>query len=184
MHDVANPAAEIKPLLRVRQMREFTETPVSKAELDAIADVARWSGSSANSQPWRFLLIDDRETLHALADAGMPQTRGLQTAAAAIAVVLPDEQGKAVSHAYDEGRAVERIMIAANTLGLGAGLSWALPGARERIQSILGIPAGRMVRTIVAVGHPTEAARRPKSEPGKGRLPRNEVVFEGRWPKG
>ena len=39
-----------------------------------------------------------------------------------IAIVLPDEQGQAVSHAYDEGRAAERILIAASMLGLGAGI--------------------------------------------------------------
>jgi len=34
----------------------------------------------------------------------------------------------------------------------------------------------------VQVGHPTDAARRPKSAPGEARLPREEVVFEERWP--
>jgi nitroreductase len=185
MTQLEKPAVErIRPLLRVRQMREFTDAPVTKAELDAIADVARWSGSSSNSQPWRFVLISDAETLRALGEAGKPQTRGLLTASAAIAVVLPVDEGHSVSLAYDEGRAVERIMIAASALGLGSGISWVLPGVRDRIHSILGVPAGRMVRTIVAIGHPTENARRPKSEPGKARLPRNEVVFEGGWPKG
>jgi len=36
----------------------------------------------------------------------------------------------------------------------------------------------------VVVGHPTEAAQAPKSAPGKARLPREQVVFEGRWPEG
>jgi hypothetical protein len=37
-----------------------------------------------------------------------------------------------------------------------------------------------MVRTLMALGHPTAEARKPKSAPGEARLPRDEVVFEGR----
>jgi nitroreductase len=94
----------IRPLIRTRQIREFTDEPVSEADLAALADVARWSGSSSNSQPWRFIVIQDGATLRGIADAGMPQTRSLRTATAAIAIALPEEQGAAISHAFDEGR--------------------------------------------------------------------------------
>jgi hypothetical protein len=47
---------------------------------------------------------------------------------------------------------------------------------------MLGVPEDRQVRTIIAIGHPTAAARRPKSAPGEARLPREETVFEERWP--
>jgi nitroreductase len=185
MTELSDFAAErVRPLLRVRQLREFTDRPVAGSELNAIADAARWSGSSSNSQPWRFIAIANIDTIRKLGQAAMPQTRSLLTATAAIAIVLPDEADKAVSRAYDEGRAAERILIAANLLGLGAGITWILPEARQRIHAILGVPEGHLVRTIVAIGHPTEAARRPKSEPGKARLPRETVVFEENWPKG
>ncbi|MGD0018558.1 MAG: nitroreductase family protein [Candidatus Limnocylindrales bacterium] len=176
-------ADRVRPLIRVRQIRDFTDRVVSPAELEAIADVARWSGSSTNSQPWRFVVVRQRDTIRRLAESALPQTRALRTATAAIAIALPDEAGKAVSHAYDEGRAAERILIAASMLGLGAGITWILPDARAAIHSILAIPEGRLVRTIVALGHPSEAARAPKAAPGTARLPRNEVVFEEAWPK-
>lgn len=185
MDDLSRFSADrLRPLIRVRQIRDFADRAVSAAELDAIADVARWSGSSGNSQPWRFVLITDRDTIRRLGEAGGPQTRALRTATAAIAIVLPEEPGRAVSHAYDEGRAAERILIAASILGLGAGIGWILPQARGQVHSLLGIPDGRLVGTIVAIGHPSEAARAPKSAPGMGRLPRGEVVFEERWPRG
>ncbi|MGZ6267009.1 MAG: nitroreductase family protein [Candidatus Limnocylindrales bacterium] len=187
MADQSGSASErVRPLTRVRQIREFDELAVAPSQLDAIADVARWSGSSANSQPWRFVVLRDRATIKRIADAAMPQARALQTAPAAIAIVLPDETpqpGHAVSHAFDEGRAAERILIAASTLGMGAGIGWILPDKRDAIRAILGLPEDRFVRTIVAIGHPSEAAKRPKSAPGAARLPRNEVVFEERWPK-
>jgi nitroreductase len=185
MDDLSRFAAErVRPLIRVRQIRDFADLPVSPAELDAIVDVARWSGSSHNNQPWRFVVVRQRDTITRLAEAGLPQTRALQTATAAIAIVLSDEAGRAVGDAYDEGRAAERILIAAAMLDLGAGVTWIVPDARERIHAILAIPEGRLVRTIMALGHPSEAALAPKAAPGTARLPRNEVVFEERWPKG
>ncbi len=171
----------VRPLLRVRQFREFTDAPVHEGDLAAIADAARWSGSASNSQPWRFVTIRDEATVRKIGETGQPQTRGLQTAPAAVAIVMPDDEARAVAYAFDEGRATERMLIAATMLGLGAGVQWIKPEVRAEINSMLGIPKGHSVHTIVAVGHPSEGALRPKSEPGKARLPREEVVFEERW---
>jgi nitroreductase len=184
MGEAGKTAAEIvRPLIRVRQVREFTATAVTSDQIDAIADAGRWSGSSQNNQPWRLITIRDTATIRRIADTSMPQTRSLRTAAAAVAIVLSDEPGRAVTFAYDEGRVAERMLIAAALLGLGGGISWIAPEFRAGVGEILGLPEGRFVRTIVALGHPTDAARKPKSEPGKARLPRNEVVFEERWPE-
>src|SRR5687768_4229615 len=97
------PRDGVRPLLRTRQVREFTSEPVEDADVDAIVDAARWSGSSGNSQPWRFVVIRDPEALLELAEAGQPQTRALATAKAAIAIVLPQQPGSGVMHAFDEG---------------------------------------------------------------------------------
>ena len=59
----ATPADRLRPLRRTRQYREFTAEPVDRAALDALADVARWSGSSRNNQPWRFIVITDEAVL-------------------------------------------------------------------------------------------------------------------------
>jgi nitroreductase len=173
----------VKPLLRVRQTREFEPQPPTDEELAAIVDAARGAGSAANEQPWRFIVIRDPATLKALHEAGMPQTRGLATAPAAIAIVLPGDE-RAISRAYDEGRAAERILIAAHLLGLAGGISWIRTAVGPTVAPLLGLPTDRFVRTIVAVGHPTEAARQPKSPPGQARLPRDQVVVEERWPDG
>jgi nitroreductase len=177
-----DPHETVRPLLRVRQVREFTAEPVSPDVLDAIVDAARWSGSSQNKQPWRFIVIREPSTLRAIAEAGLPHTRSLTTAAAAIAVVLPHQPGSGVSHGYDEGRAAERILIAASMLELGAGISWISAESRPAVAALLGLPEDRFVRTIAAIGHPTATARVPKKPRGEARLPREETVFNERWP--
>jgi nitroreductase len=171
----------VRPIVRVRQIREYTPEPPTDAELAAIADAARWTGSGSNEQPWRFIVIRDLTVLARLHEAGVPQTRTLRTAPAAIAIAMPNSEHE-ISHAYDDGRATERILIAANLLGLAAGIAWIRRDVARLASQLLGLPPHWFVRTVVAIGHPTEAALRPKSEPGRGRLPRSEVVFEERWP--
>jgi nitroreductase len=176
-----SPRVLVRPLLRVRQIRQFTSEPPTDQELGAIADAGRWSGSSKNSQPWRFVIVRDRDVLKEIHDAGLPQTRSLATGRTAIAIALPDDDDP-VSHAFDEGRAAERMLIAASFLGLGAAIAWAVPKIRDMVGSLLAVPDGWFIRTLVVVGHPSPEAMAPKSAPGKARLPREEMVFEGSWP--
>ena len=176
-----SPKDAVRPLLRVRQVREFTDEPIAPEALDAIADAARWSGSSRNTQPWRFVIVRSPEVLREIAAAGLPQTRSLESAAAAIAIVLPEASGMGISHAFDEGRAAERTLAAASLLGLGAGIAWIRPEVRPTVAARLELPEGRFVRTVVSLGHPTAAALRPKSGRGDARLPREETVFYERW---
>mgnify|MGYP001555234375 CR=1 FL=1 len=172
----------VKPLIRVRQTRAFTSKKVTRAELDAITEVARWSGSSRNEQPLRFVAIRDQARIREIADFGLPQTRGLPTATAAVAIVEPDEPERGLSRAFDDGRAAERMLIAAHALGLGGGISQVRADVRDGINKALNLPGNRSVRTIVAIGHPTEDALAPKSPPGKARLPREELIYEEQWP--
>jgi nitroreductase len=178
----AHPRRSVRPLLRVRQTREFTDQPVEPAALEAIVDAARWSGSSQNTQPWRFITIRDLDTIRAIAATGLPSTRSLTTATAAIAIAMPEQQGRGISLAYDEGRAAERILIAASLCGLAAGIAWIKAESRPAVAEMLGLPADRFVRTVAAIGHPSERARKPKAPPGEARLPRDETVLPERWP--
>lgn len=170
----------LRPLRRVRQVRQFTDQPVAVEQLDAIVDVGRWSGSGMNRQPWRYIVIRDVERIRRLADMDMPHSRALVTAMGAIVVVVPSG-GSAVSHAFDEGRAAERMLIATYQLGLAGGLLWVSPDAREAVAGELGIPDGWMPRSVIAVGHAAPEALAPKSPPGQARLPRSRTVAEGRW---
>jgi nitroreductase len=177
-----SPVELVTPLIRVRQARAFTGKRVTKAEMDAVTEVARWSGSSRNEQPCRFIALRDKALIRTVADLGLPQTRGLPTANAAVAIVVPDEPERELSRAFDDGRAAERLLVAAHLLGLGGGISRVRPDVRGGINELLNLPSNRSVRTIVAIGHPTEDALQPKSRPGQARLPREAVISDGHWP--
>lgn len=177
------PLEQVRPLLRVRQIRGFMRKPITLAQMNAIAQAARWTGTSRNEQPLRFIVLRDRAMIEAVAEAGLPQTRGLPTAPAAIVIVEPDQPEREVSRAFDDGRAAERILIAANLLGLTGGISRVRPDLRPVIDGMLGIPTGQSTRSIVAIGHPAKEALARKSKPGEARLPTGQIVYQNRWPE-
>lgn len=179
---MSEPSEILRALRRVRQIRQFTDEPLDASTVDAIVDVGRWSGSSQNSQPWRFIVIRDRTTLTRIGELGAPSTRALVSATAAIAVAMPADTDRAVSHAYDEGRAAERLLIAAELVALGAAIMWVPSRARPEVAGLLALPPELVVRSIIAMGHPAPEARAPKSPPGEARLPRGDTVFDEHWP--
>src|SRR5205085_449863 len=101
----------------------------------------RWAATDrAGSRTWSLRWEAQMLAHGAIREAGLPETRGLATATAAIAIALPSDPAAAISHAYDEGRAAERLLVAASMLGIGAGISWIRSDVRPAIASLLALP--------------------------------------------
>ncbi len=62
-----NPQQFIALLRGLRAVRQFRTDAVPQAVIDAVLDVARWSGSASNRQHWELIVVRDRKTLQALA---------------------------------------------------------------------------------------------------------------------
>jgi nitroreductase len=173
-----NPKAVSRVLRRVRQNREFLPTPVPAEALEDILDVARWTGSAGNRQPWTFVVVTDPATKQAMAKVAT-NTPHIGIAPVVIAVVM-EPMGE-TSDNFDEGRVAERIMIAATAHGLDCGIGRAKPDAQAVIGPLLGVPPDRFVRTMVSVGYATAGGRRPKSPLGRARKPLGELVRRERF---
>jgi nitroreductase len=168
------PARELLRTLRqVRSVRSFRPDPVPDELLTEILEVARWTGSGSNRQPWTFIVVREPATLRAIA-AASPNVGHVAGAAAAIVIVM--DGGMPEIETFDEGRAAERILVAATSLGLASAIGWVVPAGAEQVAALLGVPAGRRARTLVSLGYPTEAGARPKSAPGAARRPLDELV--------
>lgn len=165
----------LRALRRTRQIRRFTDEPVAEADLQAILEVCRWTGSSMNTQPWQFIVIRDAAVRRRIAEISK-YARHVGGAPVAIAIQMPGDDLE--TDAYDEGRVAERILIAAGAMDLGAGIGWAEEPERPEIGGLLGVTPPAFVRTIVSIGHPTEEARRRRTGPGTGRRPLEEFVRE------
>lgn len=168
----------IAALRGLRQSRRFLDRPVPEEAIDAILEVARWTGSAKNTQPWEFIVVDDPETNRAL--AGFGAFAGfLDNVPLSIVIVLNGVSPR--SEAYDEGRVSERIMLAAAHLGLGSGTAWF--GTEEGMNSVrelLGIPADRHVWSAIGIGY-TDTSQQQAAPTLRGRKPLSEIVSRGRY---
>jgi len=171
--------AQVRDLCRVRQCREYTDEPVSDADLHELLEVARWSGSSQNKQPWHFVVVTDRDVLAQIA-ADRASINWVADVALAIALVF--EPAKEPDASFDQGRVTERLLIAARLLGLGAGTAWlGSPTSQARVKASLGVPAEHTLRAVVTVGHPKPGANHRLGRTTSGRRPLTEVVSYGRF---
>jgi nitroreductase len=163
----------LRTMRRVRSVRSFRPDPVPDEFLTDILEVARWTGSGSNAQPWMFIIVRERATLSAIA-AASPNVRHVAGAAAVILIIMDGDMPEIET--FDEGRVAERILIAATALGLASAIGWIVPAAAPAVGALLGVPEGRRVRTLVSLGYPTEEGSRPKSAPGTARRPLAEIA--------
>jgi nitroreductase len=161
-------------------VRQFRPDPVPQGVVDDLLDVARWSGSASNRQPWELVIIRDRGTLAALA-ATEGYAGHLAGAPLGIVLAMAGEPSRAVQEAYDEGRLSERIMLAAAAHGVGSSIGWLVGAGPAAAKSLLGIPPERTVRTVLSLGFPDEEARRAQPKRAQARKPLAEIVHEERY---
>jgi nitroreductase len=51
-----------------RSIRQFSDRAVSRDDLARLLEAARWAPSNHNRQPWRFLVIEDKQQIARLAE--------------------------------------------------------------------------------------------------------------------
>ena len=57
-------------LLTRRSVRKFTDEPVAKQDILDIIKAAQYAPSAHNTQPWSFLVIENKEILKEAYEAG------------------------------------------------------------------------------------------------------------------
>jgi nitroreductase len=145
-------ATQTAPFLRsLRSVRRFSTRSVSGEVLLDILEVARWTGSSKNSQPWHLVAVRDVNALKGLAECG-PFAGHLAGANAAIVLVMEDGNRR-----FDEGRLAQNVMLAAWAHGVGSCIASLYPEANNnRARELLGIPAQRWMHTAISLGYPAD----------------------------
>ncbi len=162
--------ARVSFLRTLRAVRSFRPDPVPQEVVDDILEVARWSGSASNKQPWEIVVVRERDTLCSLASV---EGYAGHLAGAPLGIVLVMAGELAEQETYDEGRLAERIMLAAHAHGVGSSIGWIVGSGRDAARRLLSIPKGKVVRTAISLGYPGEEARRSR---GQARKSLGEIV--------
>ncbi|MBN2185216.1 MAG: nitroreductase family protein [Candidatus Krumholzibacteriota bacterium] len=170
---------DIYEAIRMRtSVRGYKPDAVEDEKLNRILDAARLAPSGKNGQPWRFVVVKDKETISKLVPACKNQ-KFLEEAPILIAACGFEEEAYKKMGGYwnslpvDIGIALEHLMLAAEAEGLGT--CWIGAFIEDEVREILGVPEGVKIVALTPVGYPSqERTIRP-------RKPLEEIVMKGRW---
>ena len=161
-------------ILKRQSDRKYAPGKVSTEDIMKCIEAARMSPSACNAQPWKFVVVDDREKLNEMADAaeGMGMNKFTHGVPVMVAVVLEKmnfsaKVGSLVKNKdycmLDLGMAVEHFCLQAADLGLGTCImGWF---DEKKIASLLEVPRGKRIPLIIALGHPEGPTRKKIRKP-------------------
>ena len=135
-----------------REVRRYDGRPLPDDVVERILDAGRLAGSAANRQPWRFVLVSDRE---ALAPAVYEPTN-VEGAALVVAIVV----GGKGPLAFDAGRCAQNMLLAAWDEGVGGSPNGLAD--EEAANAVVGPREGERIATVLTFGRP-ERPRDPGS---------------------
>ena len=153
----------------VLAVREYQEKGVPPAVVRRIVDAGRLTGSGMNAQPWRFIVVEDREMLRRL---GAMARTGPYVAQAPLAIVVVIERTKFSES--DASRAIQSMILTAWSEGVGS--NWVGFFGLDVVKPLLGIPDDLDVLAILPFGYPVRAVGKGK----KQRKPLNKVAYRER----
>ncbi len=178
--------AVIEAIMARRSVRSYQSKPVSRDIVDAIIDAGNEAPSAMNSQPWRFVVIEDGGAKKKLLRAALPNARKILEPVKDIdparyeAIMkrldeLPDPiyySAPVIVFVIGSGRyaehscplACENMMLAAYSMGLGS--CWVGFGSMvtddEEVKGILGLKDDETIFGPILFGYPE---RPPKKVP-------------------
>ena len=144
-----------------RSIRRFLDRPVEEEKIDQLVEAALRAPSSRGFNPWRFVVVTQKETLARLSEAKPHGASFLRNAPLAV-VVCADPQE---SDVWVEDASIASIFLHLSAGDMGLGSCWIQIRKRPRddsrsaenyVADLLGIPESMRVESIVAVGYPAE----------------------------
>lgn len=163
-----------------RSIRKYTADPVSDETLQKLLRAAGIAPSWKNNQCWRFIVVREQSRKQKLAGS-LPDGNPCKKAIAEAPVVLvlcadPRTSGRQDGKDYyllDAGLAMQQLMLAAHTEGLGT--CWVAWFDEAKARSACNIPEPYRVVALTPLGVP---AHRPSPRPRKEL---EEIVFLEEW---
>jgi nitroreductase len=151
-------------------VREFASKIVSDETKRMVLEAARLTGSSMNTQHWRFILVQDRSNLRKLA-ADSSSGKWVEGADFAIIILIdPKVPGSSI----DAGRVVQNMQLTALNFGVASGIYTGV--GEPSLRKDFAIPDAMKPAAVLGFGYPKR-----KILGKKDRKPVEELVFSERY---
>lgn len=155
-----------------RSVRKFLDKPVERDKIDLCVEAARLAPSAENVQPWRFIVVDNRDRIAEFSKAAfggiyLPGRFASKAAAIVVIAARPDifanKLGTRIQgtqyYLIDVGIAGEHFVLQAQELELGT--CWIGWFNEKKARKFLELPGNHKVAALIAVGYPNKGASKP-----------------------
>lgn len=159
-----------------RSIRRYRPQPVPEDAISRLLEAAMAAPSSANQQPWHFVVVTERATLDLLSQrhpyAGMLKEATLCIVPCGDLSLVP-EGLTGEFWTQDVAAATENLLLAATALGLGSVWCGVHPKPQRVtiVRELLGLPDRVVPLCLVAIGYPAED-KPPRTQYQEGRVHR------------
>ena len=151
----------INNIMTRTSIRQYTDEPVSKADIETMLRAGMAAPTAVNRQPWHFVVINSKVKLAELAG---DNPRGGMLKKAPLAIVVCGNMDKALPGqgrgfwVQDCSAATENILLAANAIGLGAVWTGLYPDENRAgvVAKVLKLPETYIPLCTIVIGHPAE----------------------------
>lgn len=156
---------------RRQSNRKYKDQPVEKEKILQCIETARLAPSANNSQPWKFVVIEQKELKEKVANCCNSLWMNKFSNQAPIIVAVVHERqnilssiGNLIKHKdysqFDIGIAVNQFCLQAADLGLGTCIiGWF---NEKGIKKLLNIPRYKRIALMISLGY-SDASIRPKA---------------------
>ncbi len=147
-----------------KSVRDFLDKPVEREKIMMCLEAARLAPSACNSQPWKFIVVDDRQLKNKLCRAAFSGIYSINSFCkkAPVIVVVVSEKSKFLAriggmfrgtkyYLIDIGIAGEHFVLQAEDLGIGT--CWIGWFDESAVKSILNIPRRKKIDILIALGY-------------------------------
>lgn len=158
----------VQNILSRRSIRDFTEEQVPKAVLETILQCGYYAPSGHNMQTWKFTVIQNPEKIEQFRQIVEKVSKEKKVHFYGFnnpkTIVLVSNDRRNADGIQDSSCAVQNMMLAANSYGIGSAWINALmticdePEVREMLQGF-GIPDTHIVWSTVVMGYPAKAGK-------------------------
>ena len=145
-------------------VRQFSDKPISDADLHTILEAGMSGPSCVNSRCWSFIVVQDKQKLLQMADANVKYADPLRNATLGILVCGDLSRTEFFASArefwaIDGAIAAQNMILAAESLGLGSCWlgTWPVKERVENQTALFALPEHIVPHSVIAFGWPAES---------------------------
>lgn len=155
-------AAVINAIMTRTSVRQYTDDPVTEAQIETLLRAAMAAPTAADARPWQFVVVKERAMLDSIP---MHLRQAAPVSRSQVAITICGDMQKAFGGeardywVEDTSAATENLLLAAHAMGLGAVWCGIYPQS-EKVKYMserLQLPEYIVPMGIVAIGHPAES---------------------------